>query len=423
MLQLDFPALVAQANSDREFPRAARYWDGILEFVIGDDATSLRVTDGRIEVAESGTSPGGHDITISADAEDWCKLLSPNPAAGWHDVASARGFTVTADILDFGPYYAAIRRLVALMTEQIHGPSASSYRPAPATRSHDDTVGRYVHLDVLGSQYRVYYEQTGQGIPLLLLHTAGADGRQWRHLLENRDYQQRYQLVAVDLPYHGKSLPPTGKDWWNEEYLLTRDFLISFMDAFTDALGLNRPVFMGCSVGGLLAPDLAYYRPGKYRAVVALNGALAMPSTHLAKPDKVRSWHHPRVSNEWKSSSMLGFMAPRSPEVYRRETAWVYSQGAPSVFAGDIHYYMHDHDLTAEQASTIDTAQTGVYLLTGEYDPLALSGLSKKLADAVSGSQFEINTDIGHFGPSENPDGFMEALNPVLDEIAAKYPN
>lgn len=421
METLDFSDLVDRANVDHEFPRAARYWDGLIEFVIGDDSTILRVEDGCLSLAAPGSTVGVPDIRISASGEDWEKLLAPVPPPGWHDVYNAKAFTVTADILDFGPYYLAIRRLIELLSEQLHGPKANSVSP-PSPRTQDDAIGRYVYFDVQGLQYRVYFEETGDGIPLVLLHTAGADGRQWRHVLESPELQQRYRLIAFDLPYHGKSLPPTGKEWWTEQYLLTREFLLDFFDAFCDALSLDRPVFMGCSVGGLLAPDLAYYRPGKCRAVVALNSALALQPENLAKPAKVRSWHHPRISNEWKASSMLGFMSPTSPEVYRRETAWVYSQGSPPVFAGDIHYYMNDHTLTAEQANTIDTSKTGVYLLTGEYDPLALSGSSQLLADAVEGAHFEINAGLGHFGPCENPEVFLDAVRPVLNDIAVKYP-
>ncbi|WP_220454424.1 alpha/beta fold hydrolase [Nocardioides immobilis] len=423
MLNIDFRRLVASANQDSEFPRAARYWNGLLAFTIGADTTVLRAVDGRIELASAGSVLGAHDIQIAAAARDWEMFLRPVPPAGWHDFFNSKSFTVSADMLDFGPYYAAIRRLTALMTEQLHGPRPSATVTQPPPGTHDDAVGRYVYLDVQGSTYRVYYESTGQGIPLVLLHTAGADSRQYRHLLENQDLQDRYRLIAVDLPYHGRSLPPTTKEWWKEQYLLTRDFLLEFFDTFNATLSLERPVFMGCSVGGMLAPDLAYYRPGVYRAVIALNGALAMPEANLAKPDKEQSWYHPRVTSEWKASSMLGFMAPHSPEVYRRETAWVYSQSSPPVFAGDIHYYMRDHVLTAEQAATIDTALTGVYLLTGEYDPLAMSGLSQRLADAVPGSHFEINEAIGHFGPAENPEAFWAAVEPVLEEIALKFPN
>jgi hypothetical protein len=47
-------------------------------------------------------------------------------------------------------------------------------------------------------------------------------------------------------------------------------------------------------------------------------------------------------------------MSPHSPEQFRRETAWVYSQGGPQVFRGDLDYYLGEHDLT-HTASKIDT--------------------------------------------------------------------
>ncbi len=38
-------------------------------------------------------------------------------------------------------------------------------------------VGRYVRMTLAGRPHRVYFEEAGQGIPLVCLHTAGADGR------------------------------------------------------------------------------------------------------------------------------------------------------------------------------------------------------------------------------------------------------
>src|SRR5438270_12598555 len=83
----------------------------------------------------------------------------------------------------------------------------------------DAVTGRYVYLTIDGLEYRVYFEEAGEGIPLLLQHTAGADGRQWRHLLNDPQLARGYRMIAYDLPYHGKSLPPTEKEWWREEYL------------------------------------------------------------------------------------------------------------------------------------------------------------------------------------------------------------
>ena len=49
-----------------------------------------------------------------------------------------------------------------------------------------DIVGRYLYLTVSGVEYRVYYESAGTGVPVLMQHTAGSDGRQWRHLPRTR---------------------------------------------------------------------------------------------------------------------------------------------------------------------------------------------------------------------------------------------
>jgi len=39
-------------------------------------------------------------------------------------------------------------------------------------------VGRYVSVPFEGVEYRVFYEEAGQGIPLICLHTAGTDSRE-----------------------------------------------------------------------------------------------------------------------------------------------------------------------------------------------------------------------------------------------------
>jgi len=41
-------------------------------------------------------------------------------------------------------------------------------------------IGRYVRMEIEGIPHRVYFEEAGQGIPLVCLHTAGADSRPLR---------------------------------------------------------------------------------------------------------------------------------------------------------------------------------------------------------------------------------------------------
>ena len=111
-----------------------------------------------------------------------------------------------------------------------------------------DITGKYLYLDVEGYEYRVYVEQAGEGIPLVCQHTAGADGRQYRHLMEDPDVTSRFQVIAIDLPYHGKSLPPEGKRYWEEEYKLTKDWFMTFWIRLVEELDLEQPIFMGCSI-------------------------------------------------------------------------------------------------------------------------------------------------------------------------------
>ena len=278
----------------------------------------------------------------------------------------------------------------------------------------DAAVGRYVYLAIDGVEYRVYFEEAGTGIPLLLQHTAGADGRQWRHLLADDELQRHFRMIAYDLPYHAKSVPPVTVEWWTQEYRLTRDFLMKVPVTLARELTLDRPVFMGCSIGGHLAADLVWDYPGFFRAAISLEGALRTP----ARRD-LSFLHHPRISNEYRASLMYGITAPQSPEPFRRETAWIYSQGAPAIFKGDLHYYNVEHDLTAV-ASSIDTSKTPLYILTGEYDWSSTPVMGQALASQIPGATFRSMPGLGHFPMSEDPARFREYILPVLEDIRTK---
>jgi len=274
-----------------------------------------------------------------------------------------------------------------------------------------DITGRYVYLDVQGVEYRVYYEEAGTGTPVVLQHTAGCDGRQWRHLLEDPDFTSRFRLIAPDVPFHGRSLPPESQQWWTEEYSLTQDFFLAFHVALVKALNLDRPVYAGCSMGGHLAPDLALHHPGLYRAAIGVEAALESRGIERMLP-----WlYHPRVSNDSKPALVHSALAPESPERYKRETTWVYSQGAPPVFKGDLNYYVVEHDLT-ETAQKIDTTRTALHVLNGEYDWSAPPAAGEALAAAVVGATFTLMEGVGHFAMSENPEVFKKYFLPILEK-------
>ena len=58
-------------------------------------------------------------------------------------------------------------------------------------------VGRYMAVEIEGVPHRVHVEEAGSGVPLLCLHTAGADSRQYRHVLNDAEVTGRVALDAV----------------------------------------------------------------------------------------------------------------------------------------------------------------------------------------------------------------------------------
>src|SRR5215207_5041416 len=101
-------------------------------------------------------------------------------------------------------------------------------------------LGRYLHLELGGRPHRVYFEEAGAGIPLLCLHTAGSDGRQYRGLLNDPDVTRRFRVVGFDMPWRGKSSPP--KNFQDQQYRLTTDAYMATVLAVMQGLGLERPV-------------------------------------------------------------------------------------------------------------------------------------------------------------------------------------
>src|SRR5215468_4514001 len=116
-------------------------------------------------------------------------------------------------------------------------------------------VGRFFTVRIDGAEHRIYVEEAGKGLPLLCLHTAGADSRQYRHLLNDPAITSKYRVIAFDMPYHGRSNPPD--QWWLRKYRLTTANYIAQIRAVWKALGLENPVVMGCSMGGAIVLKLA----------------------------------------------------------------------------------------------------------------------------------------------------------------------
>ena len=406
--------LVERCRADGELKLSARYWTGGLRLVIGCDVVGITITNGDITEGDPGVRDGV--ITISGPVETWEPMFRTVPPPYFNDinVATSVGLQRTADELLWWQYVPAVQRIIELLRAPGPAGSVTVSETGPMPRF-DSPVGRYVHIELDERDHRIYFEEAGQGIPVLLQHTAGSHGVQWRHLFECEAITDHFRLIAYDLPFHGKSVPPVDKRWWEEQYKLTGDFLRAVPTQIAKALELDRPVFMGCSVGGLLALDLALRHPDEFRSVISLEGALKVAGGW----DRLTGFWHPQVSNDTKARMMEGLTSPTSPDPYRKETIQAYASGWPQAFLGDLWYYLVDYDLT-DRAHEIDTTKVGVHILSGEYDYSGSPALGKAAHEAISGSTWSMMPGVGHFPMSENPLAFIPHLLPILDGIRSE---
>ncbi len=273
-------------------------------------------------------------------------------------------------------------------------------------------VGRYARIEIGGRPHRIYFEESGAGIPLLCLHTAGADGRQWRHLMVDAEVTRHFRVLAFDMPWHGKSNPPAG--WEKSEYRLTTALYAEMVRAFSKALALERPVVMGCSIGGRLVLHLAVAHAAEFRAFIGLEAA------DFQAPWYDTDWLHRADvhGGELCAALVSGLVAPQSPAEFRHETLWHYMQGGPGVFKGDLYFYRVDGDLRGE-LGRIDTKAAPLFLLTGEYDYSCEPADTLRTAAAIAGAEVKVMKALGHFPMSENPAQFRAYILPVLEKIRA----
>lgn len=116
------------------------------------------------------------------------------------------------------------------------------------------------------SDTTLYYEVSGTGAPLLLLHGNGEDHTIFTELCAA--LSQDFTVYAIDSRGHGKSIPI--KEF---HYTDMAEDIVQFIRA----LGLDRPMVYGFSDGGIIALLLAIEHPESVSRVV-VSGANARPS-------------------------------------------------------------------------------------------------------------------------------------------------
>ncbi len=108
---------------------------------------------------------------------------------------------------------------------------------------------------------KFYYEEQGQGMPVVLIHGGGLDMRSWDD--QFAVLAERYRVIRYDARHHGKSQSQPGAYSHHED-----------LARLLDALGISKAVVMGLSMGGYVAVDFALAHPDRVLGIVPVSPGL-----------------------------------------------------------------------------------------------------------------------------------------------------
>lgn len=403
---------LARAAHDPVMSAAARGLAVDLVVAVEGERSVLRLA----EPCAPGTAPDpdAPRIVLSASPAAIERILSPEPPPGYHAFGALRRLApdvaIEADPVVEAQALAALERLFELARPDARETSAAP----PYERDEAAIVGRWHPLSTAAGTARIWHLAAGEAgrPPLVFLHTAGADARQFRHQLADAGLQRRHRMIAFDLPWHGGSGGVDERESPDPYRLAEADYL-AWCVAAIDALAGAPAILVGCSMGAAMALTVLAERPDRVAGVVALEAPLASPGRRnpLLSDARVAGGRH-------NPAYVRALLAPVAPRVRRDEACAIYAQARPGIYEGDLAYYSDAYD-GARIAPGVAASGRRVALLTGSYDYSAPPDSTAALAATIGGPnvRFRELDGFGHFPMIEDPERFRPHLMEALDWI------
>lgn len=294
------------------------------------------------------------------------------------------------------------------------GAEAGQEFSAAAAEAAFPPVGRFV--DAAGE--RVHYWEQGSGAPVVLIHGASGNLRDWTFRIAPR-LAERYRVIAFDRPGFGYTTRRT-------EGASDPAVQAAILRAATTALGAERPIVVGHSLGGAVAMAWAVGAGAPPAGVVSVAGVALPYASTLGEisraiglnelitevyQDYARSRYGDGVVREFVERV---FRPQEPPEGY---IAYI---GAP--------LSLRDTSLkaNAEDLSDLDAAldrisprygrvAVPVEAMHGTADQTVQPDQSRQLVDAVPNGRLTLLEGVGHMPHHARPD----TLTAAIDRIAA----
>lgn len=223
----------------------------------------------------------------------------------------------------------------------------------------------------------LYVEVNGSGPDLVLLHGWGLNVRVWDGLVE--ELRNRFRMIAVDLPGHGRSAWTPGRGTPAEQAWLIHSTLASVS---------NRYSLLGWSLGGQIALDLAAAMPGQIDklVLVAATPRFALspdwpygmqPAAITKLATQLRQDYRQTVS-DFLELQVRGSIEGTGVLEQLRHALFVHGQAQPGALEAGLNTLA-----TSDLRPTLSHVKTPTLVIGGQNDRITAPAASRALAQAL----------------------------------------
>jgi pimeloyl-ACP methyl ester carboxylesterase len=257
---------------------------------------------------------------------------------------------------------------------------------------------------------RLFYDSTGDGEPLMLVHGAWVDHTSWNAVIPR--LAESFRVVSYDLRGHGQSrIEPPDAGTVHDD--------IADLVALIDHLELGAVNIAGISSGACIALRLAVEHPTLVRRVLPHEPPLAqlLIDDPENKPllDQVGELLGATASTieagEHRAAAQLFFdnvVGLPWTDLARDEQDLIASHA--SAFAGQLR----DPDAVALDPNALTGLRTPVLLSQGETSPPFATLIVDELAALMPGATRVVVPDAGHVPQMTHPDAYVDMVTQFL---------
>lgn len=264
---------------------------------------------------------------------------------------------------------------------------------------------------VKAGDINMYYEEHGEGFPVIWIPGTGNSGEVWKRY-QIPAFLDHFRCILVDPRGAGQSDKPVRPSY--TVHMLARDML-----AFCNELGLAQADFVGFSLGSAIIQELALAAPRLVRRAVLL-------STWSSTPRE----HHIRRHYEARLLAL-----ERAPlEVFRAFAFWMWApsfvddhpdeMAASEQFFGEVaasmtldSYKNHFRaDLSHDALDRLDGIQARCLVVYGQEDLITLPRYNRRVAERIPNCELEEIEGAGHIAWGEKPNAVNDAILRFLSD-------